>query len=938
MSYPLPTIDTSTPPPRVQQQQQSSQYTQFQQFPSLTPPQGPQGTSQAQNININPKTKRPRLRVSKACNRCKKHKIKCNGELPCAHCVRNEVQCAYSFYNQDQITTTFSKLNQDGSRTTITIDGPDPSVKHEGDNDREKEKERERGKEKEKEKEKSKEKDSDSDRNNGTLNSNGKRSLSPIYLSQSSNSNSNPTPNHNHNHIHHHNNHPRPIYDTSESSDEIQRLNSRIQLLETLLNSVSDTSLLNAASKRDSSKQNSSYNGTYSDSSDDDDNVAERTQTDEEIISYYTSKGRYGKSYTSSLNSKLATYLYNDLPPESQKLVSIPRVTRYGWNMSGQHYLGAVRLSRTPDLIDNETSSFLVDYFMKNINPLFCIIHDNLFRLQLAKYQGRPDTDPEIRLFTALFHIICCIAMRFSEFEHNKYFQKGLEEKLFSDAHQAIESMTFEYEYVEIIQGWLLICLYLRVSHRQTSCWNALGRACHMAKGMGLNANVHQFVKLKYHLLKRQRVFWSCYMMDRIISIETGRPFSIRDDEISLPFPVEISNYKDDTWSNILSHSLLRLTTIMGKMRIRGPNGVPPSITKYISSFLKDWNEQVKPFGFGSDTELNQSRYSIALIGHLRLIYNEILYEVNAKSLFPLISKEAEISGLKHKTCLKASKNMVNIVENLINTSQIKIPWWLPLSSLYNAGNCFIILINSGLYISQSTAFLTKTTNLLEKICRLEKYHMAKECTWALKTLNNMISLRLSSLSACVENAGIDHGNKDVNNKRFGQLGKLGENFLSRLRPPDVSRYQNDVWSDPRRSPGGTTVLPPISSISSGSDNLSVTHEFMQPLSPIAPDRSPFQLSERSPLPIVDRNSSETKRHSISSLMDTSNSQSSSSINQNPTTTSIHLPTVIPPSPQSSIPSYTESVDNPDLADMEINLAWFDDWNWDFNSAMVDIS
>ena len=62
-----------------------------------------------------------------------------------------------------------------------------------------------------------------------------------------------------------------------------------------------------------------------------------------------------------------------------------------------------------------------------------------------------------------------------------------LEEKLFKYGYKVISILSFEWESFELIQGWLLITLYLRVTHRQTSCSHALGQAMDMVKSMGLD-------------------------------------------------------------------------------------------------------------------------------------------------------------------------------------------------------------------------------------------------------------------------------------------------------------------------------------------------------------------------------------------------------------------------------------------------------------------
>ena len=81
------------------------------------------------------------------------------------------------------------------------------------------------------------------------------------------------------------------------------------------------------------------------------------------------------------------------------------------------------------------------------------------------------------------------MAIRFSEILKPKNVDISLlklEERLFKYGYKVVSILSFEWESFELIQAWLLITLYLRVTHRQTSCSHALGEAVTMTKSMGL--------------------------------------------------------------------------------------------------------------------------------------------------------------------------------------------------------------------------------------------------------------------------------------------------------------------------------------------------------------------------------------------------------------------------------------------------------------------
>ncbi|OKL62007.1 hypothetical protein UA08_02703 [Talaromyces atroroseus] len=67
--------------------------------------------------------------------------------------------------------------------------------------------------------------------------------------------------------------------------------------------------------------------------------------------------------------------------------------------------------------------------------------------------------------------------------------------------------------------------------------WILIGMAARIATGMGLHS-ADQYKSLAVDIIEHQkRLFFSLYMMDRVVSLALGRPFAIQDDDITVePF------------------------------------------------------------------------------------------------------------------------------------------------------------------------------------------------------------------------------------------------------------------------------------------------------------------------------------------------------------------------------------------------------------------
>lgn len=190
--------------------------------------------------------------------------------------------------------------------------------------------------------------------------------------------------------------------------------------------------------------------------------------------------------------------------------------------MSVGHYLKQRTLPPFDPLIDTVRDfclcSWLIDFFLDRINPLFSFIHPKVFRNQYDNYMlivSKEVPSESTRLFTSILYLIFAISIRFSEahpeipIDIKAKINPRLEEKLFDSAHEVISKLSFEWQSVELIQSWVLVTLYLRATHRQNSSFGSLGTAIRMCKGMSLNLNIVVEAPLKqYEVIKAKRIFW----------------------------------------------------------------------------------------------------------------------------------------------------------------------------------------------------------------------------------------------------------------------------------------------------------------------------------------------------------------------------------------------------------------------------------------------
>ncbi|KAG5417735.1 STB4 [Candida metapsilosis] len=655
---------------------------------------------------------RPRMRVSKACDRCRTHKIKCSGSDPCTTCVRQKKECTFS--------NPAAGGNVQNKSNGYQSEGADFNKK----------------------------------RKFSTLNS------EPFGL---------------------------PVVDKSNEKDYISHLENRVQYLENLLsrNTLEDF--------RQPRFQEPESEGVV------------------ETLFTTSSKWRFSRRHQNLLIVELCKSMYANLSEESKEKVTIPRMQYFGWNMSGVNYLTPENLPSLPELEVTLDERYLIDFFFKEVNPLFAIVHETVFREQYEAYDklmkeekamtGEHKHDSksnQTKLYSAILYLIFALAIRFSEFQKPKspdLEMLKLEEKLFKYGYKIVSILSFEWESFELIQSWLLIALYLRVAHRQTSSSHALGQAITMTKSMGLGFSEENYNILSctgYERLKAKRIFWCVFTFDRVFGLQTGRYCGIREEDFGRGFPgfdFQRETVKDD-WLTLPALALLHIARISNFVHTAPTDNTHLIKYQQINAELVKLHHWFNEVGFRNDLLFNKhvsasdrNEVSSLVKAQVKLHYYDLVLCVHGKVLFNYIGRRIVSNGLKVEMVLDACHGVIEVLDKVNKAGLLYTPWYSVLLLLFNIGVNALCLINGGVFISQSRDLLKNTIKLFtilkkspirnkqNKLVFRERFKMVRECTWALKMANKILTLRLEEDMNALNNIGVDHGSSDVNKQYFSQLG-----------------------------------------------------------------------------------------------------------------------------------------------------------------------
>ncbi|POR30984.1 Cutinase transcription factor 1 beta [Tolypocladium paradoxum] len=105
----------------------------------------------------------------------------------------------------------------------------------------------------------------------------------------------------------------------------------------------------------------------------------------------------------------------------------------------------------------------------------------------------------------------------------------------------------FDYEpdCLVVVQSLLLMAGWYETPDEQKDSWHWIGVAITLAQSIGLNCNPEESTQMSDSEKRlRKRVWWSCFMYDRLVALGLRFPTRINDDDFNVPMLVE-SDFDD---------------------------------------------------------------------------------------------------------------------------------------------------------------------------------------------------------------------------------------------------------------------------------------------------------------------------------------------------------------------------------------------------------
>lgn len=179
-----------------------------------------------------------------------------------------------------------------------------------------------------------------------------------------------------------------------------------------------------------------------------------------------------------------------------------------------------------------------VDGYLKHVSTRFPVIHSPKIK-DLHTRRNILDDVYEI----CMLHLIYGIGGRFLE-------TTGEMGGFFPERHHAaalkLLDEILQFHDTRSVQVLILLAIYCLRSPQGPGAWTYVGLAMRIAIDLGLHRRTSAMNAQSLENELRKRLFWSCYNLDRQVSIPLGRPFAISDRDIDIPLPLDVDEETDD--------------------------------------------------------------------------------------------------------------------------------------------------------------------------------------------------------------------------------------------------------------------------------------------------------------------------------------------------------------------------------------------------------
>ncbi|KAH7481182.1 hypothetical protein FOMA001_g8935 [Fusarium oxysporum f. sp. matthiolae] len=273
---------------------------------------------------------------------------------------------------------------------------------------------------------------------------------------------------------------------------------------------------------------------------------------------------------------------------------------------------------------------------------------------------------------------------------------------------------------------------------RTDSCWATLGQTVRMAQSIGLHVEQNDPQRLKGPgrlLVERRRRIWYCiYVLDRLISLQLGRPPAIHEDYCHVPLPSRLGD-SDIDWDGdefptmfegpsvgdyhleVISFSKIVSQVLRDLYSPRAGQNLTSDLfnTKELDLKLIQWKQSLPRtlrfdlgHAFDKSFIFKRQRSMLAIkYHHLRALIHRpylcypIMRNLDDETDIALSQPNWALVSMYEKVCIAEARETARLMHSISCEKDLvqEFPWWQMISCLICAGS---ILVVSSIFSQQT--------------------------------------------------------------------------------------------------------------------------------------------------------------------------------------------------------------------------------------------
>ncbi|ORX47777.1 hypothetical protein DM01DRAFT_1292516 [Hesseltinella vesiculosa] len=325
--------------------------------------------------------------------------------------------------------------------------------------------------------------------------------------------------------------------------------------------------------------------------------------------------------------------------------------------------------------------------------------------------------EPAMAISPLLLNAIYCLASRVSN-DPRVIAEPGKPEsagELYFERAKLLLDNYYDVPSISTVQALLLLACHQQGTMKSARAWLYGGLAFRMALDLGLNRNCDHWHIPDDEKERRKRVFWCCFVMDRLASANYGRTSTFEESDCDVPFPLDdddeplfppsFVDYSVPTGGQmlILSH-LVRICDILGHIlknfyyvkafQQLDLRSIEQTVAT-LDSRLDHWFRNLPPL---IHIQLDTIPHDMPVCAlHLHLVYHTTLILLH-RQFIPShdctshrhCSTSSQLSSADHRCCLNSAKAIMSLANHMLTAGKLRYCVNSVVYYMFTAGIMFI--------------------------------------------------------------------------------------------------------------------------------------------------------------------------------------------------------------------------------------------------------